>query len=409
VITLVHLASAASLWAAFQGVFGAAATTRGGARSGTGQADTNYDVDVIPGAGLSANEGRFILSLGYAPTFDFRNVGTAESGTVVLHSGYLSMGYSERGFSVNLSQSASVGTQAFRGLQAAPVDPKVVPNPTVSRVDLLPGNQVVRVFNESTGATVGYRWDPRVSSGLGASYSIGGGWGDAAQATLPQIRTALGDVNTSYQITTTDTTGASLAVSNIRTHGGTQGVDATGQPILALDHEFWTASGTLSWAHRFSRVSTGSLSGGIYGYSTKLPGRTTLYTLSFSGAGSYDTELAREGRMVLTAGVGASVGPNVNTLSASLQQRVQGTGRMTLSMQDFSVTVNGDGSQTFPIDDAQAARVVGVGAGASYAAAKFMDLGLDYRNTWQSTNVSSVAHLWTLFLTVSVRTPPVKF
>jgi hypothetical protein len=409
VITLVHLASAASLWAAFQGVFGAAATTRGGARSGTGQADATYDVDVIPGAGVSANEGRFTISLGYAPTFNFRNVGTAQSGTVVLHSAYLSMGYSERGFSVNLSESASVGTLAFRGLQVAPVDPKVIPNPTVSRVDLVPANQVVRVFNESTGATVGYRWDPRLASGLGGSYSIGGGWGEAAQAILPQIRTAAGDVNTSYQVSTTDTTGASVAVSNIHTEGGTQGLDATGQPIPAVEHEFWTLGATLNWAHRFSRTTTGALSGGAYGYSTKLPGRTPIYTLSFSGGGSYDTELAREGRLVLTAGVGASVGPNVNTLSANLQQRVQGTGRMTLSMQDFSLTVSADGAQTFPVYDPQAARLLGVGAGANYAVAKFMDVGLDYRNTWQSTNVSSVAHLWTLFLTVSVRTPPVKF
>jgi hypothetical protein len=408
VITLAHLASVASLWTALQGTFGAAATTRGGARSGGG-GNASYDVDVIPGAGLGLIEGHLNLSLGYGPMFNFRNLGSSDAGTVVLHSGYLRVGYSERAFTLAISESASVGTMAFRGLRTVPVDPKAVPNPTMSGVDLVPANDVQRVFNESTGASMSYRWNPRISSGLSSSYSIGGGWGDQAQVSLPQIRTAGGEVSTSYLLTTADTTGLSVGLSNIRTHGGTEGTDATGQPILSPDYRYWSLSANLHWTHRWSRATSTSLAGGAYGYSTVREGHTRLYSLSLNGGGSFDTQLLREGRMVVSAGLGAGVGPSVNTLTGAIQQRAQGTGRLTATMQEFSVNASVDGSQSFPIDDPQAARLIGAGVGAGYAVSKFMDLALDYRSTFQSSNVSSVSHLWTVFLTLSVRAPPVRF
>jgi hypothetical protein len=409
VIALVHLASAASLWAAFQGTVGASATTRGGARAGNTQFGADYDIDVIPGAGVSANEGRLALSLGYAPAFNFRNVGTANQDTIVLHTGYLRLGYDQRGFAISLTQSASLGTMAYRGLRAAPVDPKTPPNQMMSHVDLVPVNEVQRVLNETTSLSASYRWDPRLSSGMGAWYSIGGGWGSAAQTTLPQIRTAGGNISSSYQITAADASSLDLGSSNIRTHGGILQVDATGQPVPAPDYEYWTLSLTTDWRHRFSPLSMGSLSVGAYGYSTVPTGRTRLFTLAISGGGSYDTQLAREGRWVFSGGVGAGVGPTVNTLTGQIQQRVQGSGRVTASMQELSLTASADGTQSFPTDSPQATRLVGVGVGAGYTVTRYMDLSVDYRNAWQTSNVSPVTHIWTAFLTMSLRAPPVRF
>jgi hypothetical protein len=409
VITLVHLASAASLWAAFQGTVAGGATTRGGARQGNTQFNADYDVDVIPGAGVSANEGRLNVSLGYAPMFNFRNVGSGNEDTIVLHNGYFRLGYDERGFNVALTQSASLGTMAFRGLRVAPIDPKAPPDPTVSRVDPVPVNQVQRVMNLSTGLSAGYRWDARLNSGASGYYSVGGGWGAEARKTLAQIRTIGGGISTSYQLTGTDSTGADLNASDIRTHGGLLQVDATGQPVPSPDFEYMTLNLNLNWRHRFSALSTGSLSGGAYGYSSTPPGRTRLYTVAIAASGSYDTQLAREGRWVFSGGAGAGVGPTVNSLSGQIQQRVQGSGRLTASLMELSITAIADGTQSFPVDDPQAIRVVGVGVGAGYAVTKFMDLGLDYRNAWQSTPVSPVTHMWTAFLTMSLRAPPVRF
>jgi hypothetical protein len=407
VITLVHLASAASLWAAFQGTVGAGATTRGGARSGNTQFGADYDVDVIPGAGLSANEGHFSVSLGYAPSFNFRSLGSVDQATNVLHTGYLRLGYDEHGFSLSLTQSVAAGTMAFRGLRGAPVDPKTAPSPITSGVDLVPANQVQRVLNESTGAAMGYRWDPRLTTGLSAGYAIGGGWGAEAQATLPQIRTATGNLTNGYQITTEDIVGIDLGGSNIRTKGGTLVINGPSGPILSPQFEYWTASLILNVKHRFSPLSTGSLAGGAFGYTSSIPGQTRLYSLAITGSGFYDTQLMREGRWVLTGGGGAGVGPTVNTLTGQMQRRVQGTGRLTATRQEFSLNASADGSQS--IGDKQATGLVGVGVGSGYAVTKYLDLSLDYRNAWQTTHASPVTHIWTVFLAMSVKAPPVRF
>jgi hypothetical protein len=394
---------------AFQGTLGAGVSTRGGARGADDQSDTAYDVDLMPGLGLSLSEDRLTLSLGYGPLFNLRNVESPDRVTVILHNAYLSTGLTGSGFSLSLSQSVSIGSAAFRGLQTTPIDPKAPPSPTMSRVDLLPPNQVVKVFNESTSAAFTYRWDPRVSSALGASYSIGGGLGQTAQVALPQLRTASGNTSTTYVISGRDSVGANLGMSNIRTHGGTFRTDPTATATLTPDYTYWTLVASGTWTHRWSLLSSGSLTGGVYGYSSTPQGRTTLYTLAFTGAGFVDAQLGRFERVVVSAGLGAGVAPQVSPLSATIQQRVQGTGRISAVREQLSLTISGDGAQSFPIDDPQANRLLGLGASAGYAPARFLDLSLEYRSTWQSTNVAPGVRVWVAFLNVSVRSPPVRF
>jgi hypothetical protein len=407
VSALAHLASLAGLWTAFQGTFGAAVTTRGGAR-GEGGGDPAYDVDLIPGAGINANEGRFNLSLGYNPLLNMRDVSGNNRASVVLHNGYLSLGYTERALSLSLSQSASVGKVAFRGLRAAPLDPKAVPDPTMPKVDLVPANEVVQVFNESTNASVGYRWDARLSSALGGSYSISGGSGQA-QTTLPRIRTAGGTVSTNYLISGSDTIGGNVGLTNIGTHGGTFQDPTTMMSVASPDYDYWTVAATATWSHRFSRIDSVSFFGGAYGYNTTIVHRRPYYALTFTGGGSYDTELFHEGRLTVTSGLGVSVAPAINALSGEIQRRVQGTGRVGGRYEEWFLNITGDGSGSIPFGDPNAARIVGVGASLGYAPAKFMDISLEYRSTWQHAGSSPVSRLWVAFLNLSFRAPPVRF
>lgn len=403
-----HLASLAGLWTAFQGTFAGAVTTRGGAR-GEGQSSPAYDVDLIPGAGVNANEGRFNLSLGYSPLFNMRDVSGDNRATVIMHNGYLNLGYSERALSLSLSQSASYGSLAFRGLRAAPLDPKAIPDPTAPRVDLVPTNEVVKVFNETTGAAVSYRWDARLSSSLGASYSIGGGQGAQAQGTLPQIRSASAGLSTSYLLTGSDNIGGGINATNITTHGGTFRDPNTMNVTASPDYEYWTLAATANWSHRFNSKDSMNLYGGAYGYNTTLLHHRPYYALTFTGGGSYDTELFREGRLTVTSGLGVSVAPTVNTLTGEIQRRVQGTGRLSAHLQEWSLNVTGDGSGSIPFDDPNAARIFGVGTSLAYAPATFMDISLEYRTTWQHSGVSPVSRLWVAFLNLSFRAPPVRF
>ena len=390
-----HLASVASLWAALQGTVGVSASSRAGARSAQfGETSTGYDVDLGTGIGVSLTEARFNLSLGYGPNLTLRDVAGDQRTSQVMHGAYLSSGYAGRGYSLTLSESLSFGTTSFRGLRTAPLDPMAMPNPMTSRVELVPGVETVKVFNESTRGTFNYKWDPRVDSTLGAGYSITGGSGSNTQVVYPQIRTASAETSTGYNMSGYDSTGLSLSFSRTTTHGGTTQAGPTAPAMRSPDYLYYSAGLSLSWAHRFSTVTTSSLSVGAAGYNTRQPGFTDYYSLALTGGGNIDALLVRGPGYTLTGGLGGSVGPQVNQLGGQMQRRASGTGRTNLALGDFSINANGDVAQTIPTSDPAAIRLISVRVGASWAPARLVDVNAEYRNTWQTVNGASIPRLW---------------
>jgi hypothetical protein len=407
----VQVASLASLWVAWQGNLGVSANSRGGARSGVGdmgQATVGYDVDAGVGLGLALRESRFNLSLGYGPSFTVRDVNGRDRALLVMHGGSLNLGFGGRGYALGLSQSLSVGTTSFRGLRTTPVDPMAMPNPTMPRVDLVPTVETAKVFNSSTNANFNYQWDPRLSSGAGAAYSISGGSG-AAQTAYPQVRTAMGSLSTGYLMSGRDTFGLQAAFARITTKGGTSMTAPMGPLVMSPDFLYWTLTSGLDWSHKFSTTTRGSLSGGAFGYSTTTPGHTPLYSLALTAAGTIDTQLMRVAGFTINGGVGTGVAPAVNQLNGTMQQRVQGTGRVSATMARFSINASADGAQSFPTGDPNAIRLLGVGAGLGYSPAQFVDLSADYRSTWQTSGAASIPRLWVVFVGIGVRAPPLRF
>ena len=407
----VQVASLASLWVAWQGNLGVAANSRGGARSGVGEmgrATVGYDVDVGAGLGLQLRESRFNLGLGYGPNVTVRDVNGRDRALLVMHGGSLNLGFGGRGYALGLSQSLSVGTTSFRGLRTVPVDPMAMPNPTMPRVDLVPTVETAKVFNASTNANFNYQWDGRLSSGAGAGYSINGGSG-SSQTAYPQVRTAMGSLSTGYLMSGRDTFGIQAAFARITTKGGTTMTVPMGPLVMSPDFLYWTLNSSLNWAHRFSAATNGTLNGGAFGYSTTTPGHTPLYSLALTAAGTIDTQLAHLAGFTINGGMGTGVSPAVNQLNGTMQQRVQGTGRISATMARFSINASADGAQSFPTGDPNAIRLLGVGAGLGYSPAQFVDFSADYRSTWQTAGATSIPRLWVVFVGVGVRAPPLRF
>lgn len=405
----VHLASLAGLWAAWQGTVGVSAGSRASARSAAGASgqDVGYDLDLSSGLGGTVTEGRFNLSLGYAPLLTLRDVNAEQRSSLVMHTGYLSMGYAEREWSLSLSQSFSVGTTSFRGLRTTPVNPMVMPNPMTSRVDLVPGVETAKIFNESTSGSFGYRWDPRVSSTLTGGYSITGGSG-SSQVAYPQMRFASAGLGSSYTMSSVDTVGAQLDSARVSTRGGTMRA-AANQPVTrSPDHLYYTLSLAATWSHRFSTISGMSLSGGAAGYTTTTPGFTPYYSLALTGGGAVDTQLVRGRGYTISTGLGMYLGPALNPLAATMQQRATGTGRISLTMRRFSLNANGDGTQTFPRSDPGATRLFSAGIGANYTPFELVDVLAEYRSTWQTVASTSIPRLWVVFVGIGVRAPPIR-
>jgi hypothetical protein len=428
-----HLASLAGLWSALQGTVTVSETSSGRARGGGGESDSSYDVDLSPSLGVAMHHGPTHGGVGYTPSLTVRNLDDEQDRTtVVLHTAYANLGWERSGFSANLSQSASIGTQSFTNLILnQPTDPTVMAPPTMSRFDLIPRRETVRVANETTALSLGYAWDHRWHSGLTASYGISGGLDAQAQETLPRFKNATVALTTEYTLSRLDRMGVVVSGGNYRSHRTcepwagnavrpadpdlcTAPPDAmTGvqpEPTIFRDQDYWTASGMGTWNHQFARGIAGELSLGLAFVRARDLEGNTRSTPQFTGnaSGTVDLMRTRHDSVVLT--FGGSITPVPNILTGSLQQRAQATAGLTSTLDKLHMAFGVDAAQTLPQDARDASRLFGATANVGYSPARLVTISAEYRNFWTSTYLAGpIPRQWTASLLVTVAAPPLTF
>jgi hypothetical protein len=401
-----YLASVAGLWAAAHGAVVVGDTTRGAYHLDylTGRAE--FDLNTVPALGITLQDGRHGFSGGYAPDLTFRSLLHPEDRKLLtLHRAYLGYAYGGPGYTISLNQSASVGNQTYWALRTTPIDPNIKIDPTVPRIDLLPAAATLRVFNESTAASLDYRWSARWNSQFSANYAISGGLDHISRLVLPQQRIGTGGVAAGYLATKADNVGAGITASNIHTSLGT---------------EYWTLALQGSWNHRFAADVSGSLSVGAMGARTPVATGPADYTVNLLGTASGNVGLYKGRRTSLGLGFGGGLTSGVGTYNGLLQQRVQGSAGLTAVVGPLGAAANVDASQTLPPDDPNATRIIGAGGGLNYTPAPFISFYADYRSAWQHANIPmnatgpqaqliNIPYTWFLSFGVSLHAPAYRF
>jgi hypothetical protein len=401
------LVSTATLWTALQGTLGSGASVRGAVRNDYLSAGRKeMDIDASPGAFLALREARVAFSLGYRPSFTWRNVLHHESREfLIMHNAYGTVGYTGVGYSLTLSQFVSIGEQSYwttryPGVPGAPVDP------TQPNTNLAQNVPTLLVANEATSASLNYNWDARWQSTFSASYGLSGGLNRKARMSMPQARSAIASSSTNYLLTREDHIGWDVTVSNIRS-----------KLYTGNGPEYWTLSVTGHWNHTFSKDVSAGMALGATGIRNPRPGGGADYSANLLGSGNLRLELVKLQGFTMSGSMGAGASSAVNAYTGVLQPRLQANANLTAALQRLSFYVNGDMGQSLPFNGPDSYRFFGLGGGASYAATTFLSLDTGYRTSWQAANPgavmpgqpTSIPRQWFAYLGISLLGPAIVF
>jgi hypothetical protein len=339
--------------------------------------------------------------LGYGPQYTLVDAfDERERARILMQTGFAGVSFGGRGYALSLNATGSLGSQSFSRLVSAPADPQAAPDPAAARVDFLPrNNEPLPISSLSGGATLSCQWSGRWSSAWSAMYSVSGGRGAEAQAVLPQQRTATAGVSTTYAASHTDQVSGSLEAVNTRTSNG---LDYSGLGV------------TLGWSVRLAPRSGLRLSAGAIGGRQRQPDMPVArFTMEGTASGVVTSELLRARDLLVSLSLGASVAPQVASLTGTRQQRTQGAGTVTAQLfRRTTVAATVDATQTLPLEDPHEARILGAGLAVSQRAGDLVDLVAGYRSAWQQSRdpfIASLPRQWFAYIGLALRTPTLAF
>jgi hypothetical protein len=294
---------------------GAAGTAaQAGAASGTGALSASATLDgVFEGARLRAS---------YAPSLSITG---AQGGAGLLHT--LVLGGTGQTGRLTLSASAagSLGRQDFSPLTASP-------GGVAPPIDRLPSQQLVTVAGFSGQVGGGYTFDSRLQAAATASAGTQGGLGAQAGRVLPRQDRVGGGGHLNWQADRLDTLSGGVDVGA----GTTTFSDGTAAQRSR------SISAALSWGHRLSPTTTGSL--GIAAAVTSNSGSQSRQGAFFpGGAATLATSLPLRGQSLAFVGA-VSAEPAFDPLTGVAYLRGTGTATSTWSPRPglgFSGSISG--------------------------------------------------------------------
>jgi len=366
-----------------------------------GQRQAPVDLENGATALLTVSAAPLQLRLGYGPQYTLVDAFDERArARVLLQAGFAQLSLGRAGQVLSLNATGSIGEQSFARLVSAPVDPAARADPATSRVDFLPAaNAPLPIASWSAGLVFSQPWSARWRSTFAVTYGESGGRGEAAQMILPQQQTATAGVSTTFAASRLDQLAGGVEAVNTR---ASSGLDYSGLGLA------------LAWSRRLApRTALRLGAGAIAGRQRDVRLGATRPTLEGTASAVLTTDLLRAHDLLVSLAVGASVAPQVASLTGVRQQRTQGAATLTAQLfQRTTVTATVDATQTLPLEDPHEARIVGAGVSASHRVGDLIDLVAGYRTAWQQSRdpfIASLPRQWFAYLGVALRTPSLTF
>ncbi|HEX2675232.1 MAG TPA: hypothetical protein VHM19_01295, partial [Polyangiales bacterium] len=107
----------------------------------------------------------------------------------------------------------------------------------------------------------------------------------------------------------------------------------------------------------------------------------------------------------------AGYAPQINSVLGTLQSRLQGGMRATLTFYRTSLSASVDGAQTLPTDAPDAVRLISTTLGADRALLEWLDAQAGAQLTWQRSGIVSTfpQSFWLLYAGLGAHAPSLRF
>ncbi len=264
----------------------------------------------------------------------------------------------------------------------------------------VPLQSSVDVWSASTTGALNYLWSERWVSSFDAGYGTTGGNGLVAEQFYPRLQTI--DV------------GTALVHDLTRVHriGG----ELRGQRGWSDRSDYWLATLLGTFEILFTAETDLSLGAGV-GYRDTLEQNIMTRTQALVPVGSAALThehawLGARARYVFSL----AYQPTVDTLNAQLQDRLTAQASASLATTSNSITLALSGSQSFPPNDPEASRFIGISLALTQQFADWIGAELGGQLADQSVGQAQEGDLieddgtvWTVYLGLGAQLDPVRF
>ncbi len=356
--------------------------------SGDDSATLGLDLETAPELRLQLASPRMRYVLNYTPRATLWDVGADAFAPTLLHAAAARIEWLERNSRFSLEQTAAYGGVNFSARAQTPG-----PDGTLPDAEVVPGARVVD-FAESTTTLASRLTFRRWVTDLSVGYQLGGGATREAREDLPFQQGPFAAASVAHALTRTDELVTTLSASQATYSSGPQSI------LSELDER---------WRHLWSRVTSTELTLGVSEARVRASDqevrRREIYPVA---------EAAFERQFAVGGGRGAlrassRLGPAVNRLLGTVDQRIQGTLALTDARGRFASHAYLTAAQSVPATGIDAVRVIQAEVGAAQATRDTITLDGGVRGLWQE-QVRDSANLWqaTLFVGLTWRAPPSK-
>jgi hypothetical protein len=327
------------------------------------------------------------VSIGYSPRLTVWNAGTSWSQVTLAHTAQARAEWIGRRARLSLEE---VGSYGGVNLAAAGIAPDAEGQPT--RVDFVPSTQVLNVLASTTTLAATYttrRW----TFASRAGYQISGGADAGSRSLLPLQSGPFGEVSAEHALSRADRALASVSAAETSFTSGAE--------VLLVD-------AALGVRRRLARTADAWIKAGLSEVHARVP---LLVAPGFATYPVVEAGLERRalGASPVSARAGARLGPVVNRLTGTVDERLQVT--LAASYERARITTAGSFalSCSIPAGGPEAATVIGGELGAGYGVTERVTFDAGARGLWQRFGATgSTLSQGMLFLGVTLRAPTVR-
>ena len=363
-------------------------------------ADTaSLDLETIPEARLAILSRRARFTVSYVPRLTLYNMNVDFEPPVLFQEGTVGAEWHDRFLRFSIMEAGGYGGMNLTTLSLVPG-----PGGTPPRIDAVPVSRVIDMAYSTT--TLGMRLTlRRWALDLRTGYLVSGGTTADAQTTLPLQDGPFGEARLDYTATRRSRFTTKLAASELAFSSGPESI---------------LVEATERWRYAVSRSDVLALEGGASEVRMRLNDLDWNHYFTYPVAEAmFEHTFKRAERESLAVSLTARVGPIVNRIFGTVDERVQATAHATWRRQrltvDFFVTAN----QTVPPDDPNAVQLLDGELSTSYATSKVVAFDVGVRGLaqrlnaavapWSSDFTQSSLMMALVYVGVSLHAPPIRF
>jgi hypothetical protein len=357
-----------------------------GRAPGTAPLAASLDAETALTARLSLASRRFRAGFAYTPRLTLWDIGSRVFAPTQLQGGEARLEWLGRHARLSLGETASYGSVSLASSSLLSG-----PEGQPPHVDAIP-TQVLQ-FASSTTTLASRLTFPRWTVDTSLGYQLAGGADMAARALMPLQTGPFGDATIDYAATRREHSLTRLSVVEAAFSSGTESM------LVEADE---------SWRHVWSRLVETRLSLGVSEGRDRAAPRAVVQFATYPVVEAVFERRAAGGHVdVLVSG---RLGPTINRLFGTVEERVQGTIAASHHHRRFTTRALTSAAWSLTASRAEETRLFAGELALAYEATTAVAYDAGVRGFWQSLATNGAPFLQgTMFVGVSLGAPPVRW